>query len=111
MTTTRNEREANRLLLAMAMRERRRARPFEWYTPSAPTPAKPWANQLGFHQAPHTMRFLVPGNGWGKTTAAAAECMAWGMHTNQWQRTPACWAPWRLCRTWGGWPGGGERQR
>lgn len=66
----------------------RRRRPFEYYAPSSPGNPGPFSNQIGFHTAPHTIRGLFPGNGWGKTTALGAEANAWGYHLNAWQRTP-----------------------
>jgi phage terminase large subunit-like protein len=71
-------------------------RPSDWYEPSRPGQRSVdgrllgWtANQLAFHKAPHPVRALFPGNGWGKTTALGAEVNAWGIHSNQWQETPA----------------------
>ncbi len=74
----------------------RRDDPSAWYVPSKPSKEKPYANQLGFHQAPHTIRLLCPGNGWGKTTAAAAECNEWGKGSNRWQKTPS----WPVVMVW-----------
>ena len=44
------------------------------------------------------MRFLCPGNGWGKSVCAGHEVAAWMTHTNRWRQTPgrpitACWFP------------------
>lgn len=87
----------------MAVNARKLRRPWEWYEPSEPNKVMPdgrvlsqFANQLGFHQAPHIIRGLFPGNGWGKSIAVAAELNAWGYHTNQWQRTPA----WPVIMLW-----------
>lgn len=44
--------------------------------------------QLQFHESGHTIRGLFPGNGFGKTTAAGAECQAWCTHSNRWRHTP-----------------------
>lgn len=85
-----------RLALARSVRARRAAIPSEWYVPSVPTKDRPYANQRGFHEAPHAIRLLVPGNGWGKTTAMGAEAQAWAMHTNEFQPTPS----WPLLMLW-----------
>lgn len=47
------------------------------------------SGQLQFHQATHAIRVCAPGNGWGGTTAMAAEVDAWCRHTNRWQKTPS----------------------
>ena len=52
--------------------------------------------QLQFHQSTKTVRGLFPGNGWGKTTAAAAEIDAWCRHTCRWQETPK----WPIVAVW-----------
>lgn len=82
--------DATRKLLAVhrAMEARRTRRPWEWYVPSTPGKPGPFSNQLGFHKAPHAIRCLFTGNGFGKTWAMGAEANAWGFHTNEWQRTP-----------------------
>lgn len=56
-------------------------KPSDFYIPSP--------GQLSFHSSTAIMRALFPGNGWGKTTAAATEVDAWVTHTNRWQETPA----------------------
>ncbi len=56
-------------------------RPFDCYDPHP--------GQLAFHRSTHRIRTLFPGNGFGKTTAGAAECHAWCTHLNRWQETPA----------------------
>lgn len=74
----------------------RRKRPSDWYRPSFPRDRADcgrifdWtANQLAFHQSTHKIRGLFTGNGFGKSTAIAAEANAWALHTNQWQETPS----------------------
>lgn len=57
------------------------SRPCDSYTPHQ-------EGQIQFHKAPHTIRGLFPGNGFGKTTAVAAECHNWCIHSNRWQKTP-----------------------
>lgn len=87
---------AGRVALARALQHRRILNPADWYEPSRPSRRRPWANQLGFHRSTHPIRLLVPGNGWGKTTAMGAECHAWAMHTNEWAKTP----PWPVLMVW-----------
>ena len=70
-----------RLSLIRQLRDRRAANPIEWYQPHQ-------AGQLQFHQALQKYRVLVPGNGWGKTTAAGAEVHWWATHTHPYQATP-----------------------
>lgn len=58
----------------------------------------PSPGQLQFHQSRHAVRFLCPGNGWGKTVACGHEVAAWMTHSNRWRLTPgrrvtACWFP------------------
>jgi phage terminase large subunit-like protein len=61
----------------------------DWsYVPSAPSPKCPYANQRGFHASTHIVRVMVPGNGWGKTTAMGAEANWWGLHEHPYQETP-----------------------
>lgn len=87
---------SSRMALARATHERRIKNPIEWYDPSRPSPQRPWANQLGFHESTHAIRVLVPGNGWGKTTAMGAEVHWWATHTHPYQKTP----PWPLLMLW-----------
>ncbi len=54
------------------------------------------SGQLQFHQSPHTIRVMAPGNGWGGTTAMGIECDAWARHTDRWQQTP----PWPVRMIW-----------
>lgn len=85
-----------KLALHRAIEARRAQIPSEWYVPSTPTKERPFGNQLAFHRSPHITRLLVPGNGWGKTTAMAAEVNEWALHTNRWQQTPR----WPLLMLW-----------
>jgi hypothetical protein len=48
-----------------------------------PSPA-----QLACHQSSHPVRFVFPGNGWGKTSFAGHEIAAWMTHSNRWRQTP-----------------------
>lgn len=59
--------------------------PGAYYRPSVPAQDKPYANQEAFHRAPHKIRALFPGNGWGKTTALGAEVDDWIMGRCRWQ--------------------------
>lgn len=59
---------------------------------------EPSPGQLKFHQSKHEVRFLFPGNGWGKTAAIGHELQAWMTHSNRWRETPkrkisALWFP------------------
>lgn len=54
------------------------------------------SGQQQFHQAPHKIRVMAPGNGWGGTSAMALEVDAWMRHTNRWQPTP----PWPCVGIW-----------
>lgn len=85
-----------------AMDARRRALPAEWYEPHSVVARNPFdpdlagygrkgkaSGQLQFHQAPHIMRIMAPGNGWGGSTAMGCEIDAWMRHTNRWQVTPS----------------------
>lgn len=56
----------------------RRAAPADWYRPHL-------EGQRQFHQAPHVVRALFPGNGFGKTTAAGVEVNWWATHAHPWQ--------------------------
>jgi len=58
-----------------------RARPSDFYRPHT-------GGQRQFHQAPHIIRCLFPGNGFGKTTAAGNEVNWWVSHTHPWQKIP-----------------------
>lgn len=44
--------------------------------------------QRQFHAAPHIIRLLAPGNGWGKSTALAVEIGYWLDHAHPFQDTP-----------------------
>ena len=97
--------DAARKLIAFArtVESRKQARPFECYEPSYPGRVRedgevcgPFANQLAYHKSRHKVRLLVPGNGWGKTTAMGAEAHAWATHCNRWQETPA----WPVLQLW-----------
>lgn len=44
--------------------------------------------QRQFHQAPHIIRALWPGNGFGKTRAMGTEAAWWATHRHPWQVTP-----------------------
>ncbi|WP_428936908.1 hypothetical protein [Fontivita pretiosa] len=59
----------------------RRLRPADYYNPHH-------GGQLQFHKAPHTVRCLFPGNGFGKTTAAGVEVNWWVTHSHPWQQIP-----------------------
>ena len=67
----------------------KREKPCEDYTPHH-------GGQIQFHQSLHPIRGLFPGNGFGKTTAVAAECHNWCTHSNRWQETP----PWPVQVVW-----------
>jgi hypothetical protein len=61
--------------------ERYKARfPCEFY--------KPHAGQEAFHRAPHIIRALWPGNGFGKTRAMGTELNWWATHSHPYQITP-----------------------
>jgi hypothetical protein len=66
-----------------------RMRPSMFYKPSRPSERDPYGGQYLFHRAPHAVRFLCPGNGWGKTAGMGHEVNAWATHSNRWQNTPA----------------------
>lgn len=61
--------------------------PTKLYQPTDPH-TTPGGGQLPFHQAAHAIRFLFPGNGWGKSAAMGHEVQAWMTHSNRWQTTP-----------------------
>ena len=44
--------------------------------------------QRQFHEAPHIIRALWPGNGFGKTRAAGSEAAWWIAHRHPYQKTP-----------------------
>ena len=44
--------------------------------------------QRQFHAAPHIIRLLAPGNGWGKSCALAVEIAYWVGHCHPFQATP-----------------------
>lgn len=73
------------MLQTLALEERleghRHARPSDYYRPHA-------AGQRQFHQAPHIVRCLFPGNGFGKTTSAGNEVNWWVNHGHPWQTIP-----------------------
>ncbi len=73
-----------------AVRRRLDNNPTWYYTPSP--------GQLKFHQSNAAIRFLCPGNGWGKTIAMGHEVQAWMTHSHRWRPTPkrritALWFP------------------
>lgn len=82
--------QAQRVIaLAKALRDRRRARPWEWYQPHeyctrGPNAGLP-SGQLQFHQATHKWKVVATGNGWGGTTALAAEVYAVMTHNARWR--------------------------
>lgn len=78
-----------RLVAKAILQQLRDARPADDYRPHD-------RGQLQFHQSTHTIRGLFPGNGFGKTTAVAAEIDAWCRHTNRWQETPR----WPIVAVW-----------
>lgn len=78
-----------RLVARAILQQLRDARPADEYRPHD-------RGQLQFHQSTHTIRGLFPGNGFGKTTAVAAEIDAWCRHTNRWQQTPR----WPIVAVW-----------
>jgi hypothetical protein len=57
------------------------ARPSDFYRPHM-------GGQRQFHQAPHIVRCMFPGNGFGKTTAAGCEVNWWVSHSHPWQKIP-----------------------
>jgi Terminase large subunit, T4likevirus-type, N-terminal len=61
--------------------------PTKLYKPTDPR-VTPGGGQLDFHCSPHPIRFLFPGNGWGKSAAMGHEVQAWMTHSNRWQVTP-----------------------
>lgn len=69
----------------------------EWLRIEEPTRFyRPHAGQLAFHRSTHPIRFLFPGNGWGKSAAMGHEVNAWMTHDDRWQivpktRTMAVW--------------------
>lgn len=65
-----------------AIEWRRKQRPHLFYQPHG-------NGQIQFHQSRHIIRFLCPGNGWGKSIAAANEIQAWNEHKNRWRETPS----------------------
>lgn len=67
----------------------RTAEPVDWYDPHM-------AGQRQFHRAPHIVRCMFPGNGFGKTTAAGTELHWWMTHSHPWQKTPA----WPIIAIW-----------
>jgi hypothetical protein len=84
------KRGLDRLKLRRALRQAADATPTWYYEPSP--------GQLAFHASHHAVRFLCPGNGWGKTVACGHEVNAWMTHSNRWRETPtrditACWFP------------------
>jgi len=70
--------------------------PTQFYRPSTPDTARPYANQVAFHKAPHKIRALFPGNGWGKTRAMGSEVDDWLMGRMRWQQhyKPPCQVLW-----------------
>lgn len=72
-----------------AWEAQKRLRPCLWYPPNP--------GQLAFHQAPHTVRALFPGNGFGKTRAAGSEANWWLRHSHPHQTTPK----WPIIAVWG----------
>lgn len=52
--------------------------------------------QLHFHQAPHIVRCLFPGNGFGKTRAIGTEVAWWVHHCHPYQVTPR----WPIIAVW-----------
>lgn len=48
----------------------------------------PHPGQRAFHSAPHPIRCLVPGNGWGKTSSMCAEASWWLRKSHPYQRIP-----------------------
>jgi hypothetical protein len=73
--------QLERIRFTQAMEWRKKQRPHLFYKPHD-------KGQLQFHQARHYIRFLCPGNGWGKSIAAANEIQAWMEHKNRWRVTP-----------------------
>jgi hypothetical protein len=59
----------------------RQDRPSEFYDPHD-------RGQAQFHAAPHIVRALFPGNGFGKTRAAGTEANWWLTHRHPFQTTP-----------------------
>lgn len=78
-----------RLIARSVLQQFRESRPADDYRPHD-------LGQVQFHAASQTIRGVFPGNGWGKTTAAAAEIDAWCRHTCRWQETPA----WPIVAVW-----------
>lgn len=79
-----------RLKVHRALHKKLDANPTWKYAPSP--------GQLMFHRSRHPVRFLCPGNGWGKTAAIGHELQAWMTHSNRWRDTPrrqisALWFP------------------
>lgn len=72
-----------------AVRQRLDNNPTWYYKPSSPSIDRPNRGQLNFHQATQGIRFLCPGNGWGKTISMGHEVEAWMTHSNRWRITPA----------------------
>lgn len=70
-----------RLALRQMIEAFRQAHPSVNYAPHQ-------AGQIQFHQAPHIIRALFPGNGFGKTRCIAEEAHAWCTHSCRWQETP-----------------------
>lgn len=84
-----------RLALVRALRERRLRTPIEWYVPGHPGNRSVDGRVLGvnagqqrFHQSPHQIRLLYPGNGFGKSTAMGAEAHWWATHSHPYLTTP-----------------------
>lgn len=78
-----------RLMARAILQQFRDSRPADDYRPHE-------FGQIQFHSCTHTIRGVFPGNGWGKTTATAAEVDAWCRHTCRWQPTPA----WPIVAVW-----------
>lgn len=69
------------ILVAQYWQTRRIEHPSESYKPHE-------LGQRQFHEAPHPIRWLAPGNGFGKTRCIGEEAHAWCTHSNRWQQTP-----------------------
>jgi hypothetical protein len=80
MTPALRDTLTRRIDLAQRWEQTRRARPALWYAPHP--------GQLAYHQAPHTIRALFPGNGFGKTRAAGTEANWWLTHRHPYQSHP-----------------------
>lgn len=79
------ERARLRIMAHDALRARRQKYPAEFLEISTPTPANPWANQLGYLTARQRIRVLTPGNRWGKTTAMGLDAHETAMLSGRFQ--------------------------